>query len=481
MRSRVVLGLVVGLGLNAAPASGQDADQLRRELEQIRQQFETMKEGYQKAIESLQKRIESLESRPPGPVAAPEPAPAGPPVSQPPVGTPAAPPAREGPSVVELARPRQPFELYRQRGPGQLLFDFGLVGDFIGDFTTKGVERSNTCTFPGGCNRFFVRTVEMNFFGQVDPYARAAVVLEAGEEVSGDERTFDVSLREAHFTLLTLPFGTQLKVGKVLNRFGVINAIHEDAFPQPDRPDVLTQFFGEEGLNETGAELTWVAPLPFYLELLGGIFNGQNEVAFGSDTFRFPLVTGRVVTFFDLGDFGALQVGGSVAVGYTQEDLRSWVWGVDLKYKLTPEGWQWPLLTIGGEALFTDRRILVAGVDPVVDPDTGEILVPGSPQTQQTLKRHGFYVYGQVQPWKRWLGGVRYDWTQYATAPGQQWAIEPYIAFSPSEFLRFRLAYKYTDRGSVRIALNPDGYPRYANEVLLQATFFLGAHPVHPF
>jgi hypothetical protein len=36
-RSRVVLGLVIGLGLTAAPCSAQDADQLRRELEQIKQ------------------------------------------------------------------------------------------------------------------------------------------------------------------------------------------------------------------------------------------------------------------------------------------------------------------------------------------------------------------------------------------------------------------------------------------------------------
>jgi hypothetical protein len=477
MRSRVVLGLMIGLGLMTAPASAQDAEQLRRELEQIKQQFDTMKEGYQKAIESLQKRIESLESRPTAPVAAPAPAPDAPAVSQ----APAAPPAREGPSLMELARPREPFELYRQRGPGQLLFDIGVVGDFVGDFTSSKVEQTDTCTFPGGCNRFFPRAIELAFFGQIDPYARGVVILEAGEEFEGGDRSFNFELAEAYLTLLTLPFGTQAKLGKMLTRFGLLNEVHEHDFPQTDRPDVLTQFFGEEGLNESGLELSWVAPLPFYLQFLAGVFNGQNEVAFGSDSFRFPLVTGRVRTFFDLGPFGGLQVGGSLATGYTAEDLRSWVWGVDLKYKLTPEGWRWPLLTVAGEALFTDRRVVVPGMDPVLDPDTGEIVDPGSPAGQRTLKRHGFYVYAEVQPWRRWLGGVRYDWTEYAVAEGKQWGIEPYIAFMPSEFLRFRLGYKYTDRGSVRVALNPEGYPRYANEVFLQATFFLGAHPGHQF
>jgi hypothetical protein len=478
MRSRVVLGLAMGLGLTAAPAGAQDAEQLRRDLEQVKKQFETMKEGYQKAIESLQKRIESLESRPAAPVAAPAPAPGGPAVGQAP---PAAPPASERPGLMDLARPREPYELYRQRGPGQFLFDMGVVGDFVGDFTSGRVASSDTCTFPGGCNRFFPRAVEIAFYGQIDPYASGVVILEAGEEFEGGERSFSFQLAEAYLNLLTLPFGTQARLGKMLNRFGILNEIHEHDFPQTDRPDVLTQFFGEEGLNESGLELTWVAPLPFYLQFLAGVFNGQNEVAFGSDSFRFPLVTGRVRTFFDLGALGGLQLDGSLATGYTAEELRSWVWGLGLKYKFTPEGWQWPLLTVAGEGLFTDRGVVVPAVDAVIDPETGDVVDPGSPEGQRTLKRHGFYVYAQVQPWKRWLGGVRYDWTQYAVAEGRQWGIEPYIAFSPSEFLRFRLAYKYTDRGQERTALNPAGYPRYANEVFLQATFFLGAHPKHQF
>jgi hypothetical protein len=488
MRSLGWLALAVFLALAPRAAMGQEVDSLRRDLDQMRKQFETMKDSYEKAIETLQKRIDSLERRP-APAGAPSPA--APPATVTPPPAPAAPsaaqappgeaPARPFPTLAEIARPREPFALYERRGPGQFLFDIGVVGDFVGDFTSKAVESTDTCTFPGGCNRFFPRAIELGIFGQIDPYARGVVIFEAGEEVEDGSRSFGVELVEAYLQLLTLPFGTQLKVGKMLNRFGLLNEIHEHDFPQTDKPDVLTQFFGEEGLNETGVELTWVAPLPFYLELLAGIFNGQNEVAFGSDSFRFPLVTGRVRTFFDLGALGAIQVGASAAVGYTNDDLRSAIWGVDVKYKYTPEGWQWPLLTVAGEALFSRRNVIVPGMDAIIDPDTGEVIVPATSEGQQTQTRHGFYVYGQVQPWRRWLGGIRYDWTEYLSADGRQWAIEPYIAFMPSDFLRFRLAYKYTDRGDVRIALNPDGYPRSAHEVLVQATFFLGAHPTHGF
>ncbi len=35
-----------------------------------------------------------------------------------------------------------------------------------------------------------------------------------------------MSLAEAHLTLLTLPYGTQLKMGKMRNRFGLLNQRH---------------------------------------------------------------------------------------------------------------------------------------------------------------------------------------------------------------------------------------------------------------
>jgi hypothetical protein len=49
----------------------------------------------------------------------------------------------------------------------------------------------------------------------------------------------------------------------------------------------------------------------------------------------------------------------------------------------------------------------------------------------------------------------------------------------PSEFLRFRLGYKHTER-SHRLAADA-GSGRIVDELLLQATFLLGAHPAHPF
>ena len=63
----------------------------------------------------------------------------------------------------------------------------GVVGDFVGNLTQRNVDKANAGTFAGRENRFFPREVELSLFGQIDPYARAEVRIEAGEEEPGAE------------------------------------------------------------------------------------------------------------------------------------------------------------------------------------------------------------------------------------------------------------------------------------------------------
>jgi hypothetical protein len=65
--------------------------------------------------------------------------------------------------------------------------------------------------------------------------------------------------------------------------------------------------------------------------------------------------------------------------------------------------------------------------------------------------------------------------------PGREWAVEPYVTFWPSEFLRFRLGYKHMERDHRDGFTNNGGSARIVDELLFQSTFILGAHPAHPF
>jgi hypothetical protein len=461
----IAMCLVVGCLLIPSRALAQDAEALRRELEQIKQQFEGAKQEYERAIKSLSERLQRVESRPQ--VAATPPAV---------VQAPPAPPPPAPPTLMEVVRPRPPFSLTARRGPGQFVFDIGVAGDFVGNITQDNVDKANAGTFEGRENRFFPREIELNLFGQIDPYAYGEVRLEAAEEFEDGERKLEVTLAEAHLTLLALPFGTQAKLGRMRNRFGLLNQLHFHDLPQIDRPNVLVRFFGEEQLRENGGEVTWVPPLPFYLEVLAGVFDGDNDVAFGRGSVKYPLVTGRLRTFFELGEaaqFGAIQVGVSGARGTDEDRLRNTVLGFDAKYKLIPEGWRHPLFTVAGEALFGNRRVNVE-----VDADDDGVV---DFTEKRRRERFGWYTYAEVQPWRRWAFGARYDNTQFPINPGREWAIEPYVAFWPSEFLRFRLAYKHTERSNREGFSANDATARIADEVLFQGTFFLGAHPAHLF
>jgi hypothetical protein len=390
------------------------------------------------------------------------------PVAAPPVTmTQAAPIAPLSPQ--DLLRPREPFSLYQRRGTGQLLFDMGISGDFVGSLTQKNVDKANGGTFAGRENRFFPREVELGFFGQIDPYARADVRVEAGEETPGAET--GVALAEATLTLLALPYGTQAKLGQMRNRFGYQNVSHEHDLPWIDRPSVFRYFLGDEGFTEKGLELTWVPDLPFYLELLGGVFNGDNSAAFGRGKLSEPLLTGRARTFIEINDENAVQLGISGARGQTIDRKQSNLAGFDLRYKLRPEGWLHPLFTLTGEALYAIRRLEVIG-DPQGTGEFGE---------NRQRNRFGWYAGVEVQPVRRWAAGLRYDWTEYPINPGKDKAVEPYLTYMPSEFLRFRLAYKHTDRSHRDTFTNNGGSARIADEVLFQGTFILGAHPAHPF
>jgi len=168
MRALMLIAIAMCTALAPAVAAAQDAAELRRQLEQL-----------QKQLDSVTERLKRLEAQPP------------PPAPTTPAGAPgtteiaAPPPSAAPPSAMDLARPRQPFGLYQQRGSGQLLFDMGVAGDFVGNLTQKNVQRAGGGTFAGQENRFFPREVELSLFGQIDPYASAVVRFEAGEEERG--------------------------------------------------------------------------------------------------------------------------------------------------------------------------------------------------------------------------------------------------------------------------------------------------------
>src|SRR5262249_14802193 len=101
MRALGLIVITMCTALAPAVAAAQDPAELRKQSEQP-----------QKQLDAVNERLRQLEQ-------SPKPAsPAGPaqPVPSPAPGVAAPPPATAPPSAMDLARPRQPFGLYQQRG-----------------------------------------------------------------------------------------------------------------------------------------------------------------------------------------------------------------------------------------------------------------------------------------------------------------------------------------------------------------------------
>ena len=152
MRRLIVVCFAAVVTLAGSPASAQDVESLRREVEALRKQLQSVTERLQ-AMEARPAPPAPLPASPAAPVAAPAPLAQVPPTT-------ATESAAPTPTLADYARPHQPFALAERRGPGQLLFDMGVTGDFVGNLTQHNVQKNQGGSFPGLENLFFPREVE---------------------------------------------------------------------------------------------------------------------------------------------------------------------------------------------------------------------------------------------------------------------------------------------------------------------------------
>ena len=136
--------------------------------------------------------------------------------------------------------------------------DISAIGDIL---FHAGKNEQNTKK-----NQFQFRELELAFGSPVDPYGRADFFIGIEEE-DGEWHTH---LEEGYFTFDTLPFDLKARAGKFFSAFGKANQMHTHAMPWVDKPLVIKNFFGEEGMSEAGAELSWLVPNPWnnYIELI---------------------------------------------------------------------------------------------------------------------------------------------------------------------------------------------------------------------
>lgn len=288
---------------------------------------------------------------------------------------------------------------------------------------------------------FTFQELEIGLQSVIDPYFRYDIFLSFHEE--------GVELEEAYFTTLTPPRGLQFRGGKFLLPFGRQNQKHLEQWAFANNNLVNQYLLGPEGLNELGLEMSYLFPLPIFLQAQGTFTNGTNETSFDGTGKGDFLYQGRVSTSVDINDSLTALVGFSGAFGTNGSGPgnRTEIYGGDFLLKWKPSAYQ----GLTWQTEYIIRRMQL----------------PNDNQTDG-----GLYSYVDYQFHKRWHAGLRGDLMGIPQGLiASEYRITPAITFDPSEFSRIRLQYEYDKIQALG----------GSSAAILEFEFSMGPHGAHPF
>jgi hypothetical protein len=228
---------------------------------------------------------------------------------------------------------------------------------FIGDMRMTGHHKAPPEV---GDNklRLDFHELEIAASGYLNPYARADVTLSIT-----DGR---IDIEEANATLLRgLPFNLQLKAGRYLVDFGRINTQHPHQWSWMERPLMFKRFFGEEGLNAVGLNISTLIPVGSTAVVISGnllqgdSFSWENQ----SRTKDKLAGCGRISAFAPLTPHSSLELGLSGLAAPNESVKNNWasMENLDIKYKWRPDMYR--SLAVMAEALVSSREIADEGLD----------------------------------------------------------------------------------------------------------------------
>jgi hypothetical protein len=305
-------------------------------------------------------------------------------------------------------------------------------------------------------NQFHFRELELALGSPVDPYGRADFFL----GIHNEEGQWHSHLEEGYFTFDSLPYDLIARAGQFYSTFGKANQMHTHAMPWVDKPTVIKNFFGEEGMSEAGAELSWLVPNPwnYYLEITQDVQNNGNEASFAGDQSDDLMYVTHLKNFFDIDSSSSIELGGSFATGENAGlggGHRTNIEGIDLTYKWRhPQQGLYKSLTWMSELLFSQKE---QGSEP-------------------TINSYGLYSSLEYQFARRWSVFGRYDYSQFPDDDdSHENAISTGLTFKQSEFCFWRLQYKHTESKGIFTTDNS------RDELFLQLDFGIGPHRAHQY
>ena len=343
-------------------------------------------------------------------------------------------------------------------------------------------------------------------------------------------------LEEAYLVTRSLPYNLQVKAGYFLTEFGLVNQQHTHSWDFIDQPIINTRLFGGEGMRDAGVRLSWLAPTPWYSELLVGVQNSDGDF---SPSFRGEAhvhgeedehghdeeeehhdeeeeeheeeeheeeeheehdfeegVAGRPynetdtrslddlvwsarwVNTFDITEDTTLQLGVSNLWGKNHTGGETWIYGADAKLVIDDKELGRPDWVFQGEIMKRNYQ-----ADAFFEEHDGEL---EEVHDSEEIDDWGFYVQGLKAIDKKWSIGLRYE---YVSGDGDSFEGEERVDrdsdFDRSDRIRISplVVYQHSEFTKMRLQYNFDDSDAEgeANTIWFGVEVILGSHPAHKF
>jgi len=325
----------------------------------------------------------------------------------------------------------------------------------------------------------------------------------------------EVELEEAYITTRSLPYDLKVKLGTFLTEFGIINQQHVHSWDFIDQPIINTRIFGGEGMRGPGASISWLAPVPWYSEVILGVqnsdgdfmtsFRGEghdhggghdehedeefeeavggapyNEIEDTRNSEDMVYLT-RWVNTFDVAKDATLQFGLSSLWGDNHTGGNTWIYGADMKLVVDNDptlgrpNWVWQTEIM--------KRKYHVRAGTVIEDETGPVTFE---REGDDIEDWGLYTQVIKALNKKWSAGIRFE---YASGSGESYEhderpardtdfnrsdrirISPLLVYQHSEFTKFRLQYNHDDSDS----------DDTGSTIWFGVEILLGKHPAHNF
>ncbi len=269
-----------------------------------------------------------------------------------------------------------------------------------------------------------------------------------------------IEIEEAYFDTIKMPInGLSLKAGRAKWDFGDLNTKHPHSDDFVERPLAWLYFMGEEGFKQDGIQASYLLPLPFLLEIGGGVFGGNNTTARYSSLIYTKLS-------FDITDYQSFLLSAAhlIQSGIQEEEAFGFD-GFDIFAK--------PNKALGEE----DRELFNISFKYVINFSLSRLTFQSEffKENDNMLDSQGYYA-NIVYRYNRKIGaGISYSQVSdknFSTNGIYANYYAAMIDYANSEFSRFRLQFtseKNEETGQTN------------NSIILNYNFAMGAHGAHAY